>query len=95
MSQRESVKSITYLKSNAAELVREVNRDGRTVTITQNGEAKVVVMDVDTYDRWKSALTLMKLLTHGEADLQAGRTVGTDQTFKRARAAIKRSVPDG
>ena len=56
-----TVKPITYLKSNAAELVREVKEDGRTVTITQNGEAKVVVMDVDTYDRWKSALALMKL----------------------------------
>ena len=91
MSQRESVKPITYLKSHAAELVREVNADGRTVTITQNGEAKVVVMDVDTYDRWKSALALMKLLAQGEADAQAGRTVGAEETFKRARRAIKRS----
>ena len=88
MSQRESVKTITYLKSNAAELVREVNEDGRTVTITQNGEAKVVVMDVDTYDRWRSALALMKLLAQGEADVQTGRTVGTEETFERARKAI-------
>jgi prevent-host-death family protein len=95
MSQRESVKPITYLKNNAAELVREVNEDGRTVTITQNGEAKVVVMDVDTYDRWRSALTLMKLLTQGEADVQTRRTVGTEETFKRARKAIKRSDQNG
>ena len=95
MSQRESVKPITYLKSNAAELVREVNEHGRTVTITQNGEAKVVVMDVDTYDRWRSALTLMKLLAQGEADVQTGRTVGTEETFKRARKAIKRSDQNG
>ena len=95
MSQRESVKPITYLKSNAAELVREVNEDGRTVTITQNGEAKVVVMDVDTYDRWRSALALMKLLTQGEADVQTRRTVGTEETFKRARRVINRSDRDG
>ena len=94
MSQRESVKPITYLKSNAAELVREINEDGRTVTITQNGEAKVVVMDVDTYDRWRSALALMKLLAQGEADVQIGRTAGTAETFKRARKAIKRSDQD-
>lgn len=91
MSQRESVKSITYLKSNTAELVREINEDGRTVTITQNGEAKVVVMDVETYDRWKSALVLMKLLAQGGADIQTGRTIGTAETFKRARKAIKQS----
>ena len=94
MSQRESVKSITYLKSNAAELVRKVNEDGRAVTITQNGEAKVVVMDVGTYDRWRSALALMKLLAQGEADVQTGRTVGTEATFMRARKAIGRSNQD-
>jgi len=95
MSQRESVKPITYLKSNAAELVREVNEGGRTVTITQNGEAKVVVMDVDTYDRWRSTLALMKILAQGEADVQTGRTVGTEETFKRARKAIRRSDQNG
>lgn len=95
MRQRESVKSITYLKSNAAELVREINEDGRTVTITQNGEAKVVVMDVGTYDRWKSALALMKLLAQGGADVQTGRTIGTEETFNRARKALKRSDQSG
>ncbi len=95
MSQRESVKPITYLKSHAAELIREINEDGRTVTITQNGEAKVVVMDVDTYDRWRSALTLMKVLAKGEADVQARQTVGTEEVFKRTRKAIKRSESNG
>lgn len=95
MSHKEGIKPITYLKSNAADLVREVNESGRAVTITQNGEAKVVVMDVDTYDRWKSALVLMKLLAQGEADVQAGRTVGSDEALKRARKAIKRSAQSG
>ena len=91
MSQRESVKPITYLKTRTAELVREVHEEGRTVTITQNGEAKVVVMDVETHDRWRSALALMKLLAQGEADIQSGRTTGTGEAFKRARKAVKRS----
>lgn len=95
MGQKESVKPITYLKSHAADLIREVSEDGRTVTITQNGEAKVVVMDVATYDRWKSALALMKLLAQGEADFQGGRTVGTEEAFKRAKRAARRSTGDG
>ena len=91
MSQRERVKPITYLKTRTAELVREVHEEGRTVTITQNGEAKVVVMDVETHDRWRSALALMKLLAQGEADIQSGRTLGSGEALKRARRAIKRS----
>jgi prevent-host-death family protein len=51
MSRVRDVKPITYLKSRTADLVREVSEAGRPVTITQNGEAKVVVMDDETYDR--------------------------------------------
>ncbi len=56
MSERSDIKPITYLKNRTAELVREVSEQRRTVTITHNGEAKVVVMDADTYDRWRSAM---------------------------------------
>ena len=52
-------------------------------------------MNVDTYDRWKSALALMKLLAQGEADAQTGRTAGTEETFKRARKAIEQSAQNG
>ena len=46
MKLKEDIKPITYLKNNAAQLVRDVADKGRTVTITQNGEAKAVLMDV-------------------------------------------------
>lgn len=35
---------------------------GRPITITQNGEAKIVVMDVENYDRWRASLALLKVL---------------------------------
>jgi prevent-host-death family protein len=53
--------------------VREVSEEGRPITITQNGEAKVVVMDVDTYDRWRSAMALLEVLAQGEA-VHGGRS---------------------
>ena len=95
MSRRSDVKPITYLKNRTADLVREVAEGGHAVTITQNGEAKVVVMDVDTYDRWRSAMALLKLLAQGEADVEAGRAVKQPEVFRRARRAIKRSASDG
>ena len=60
MELKRDVKPITYLKNHTADLVRDVADEGRTVMITQNGEAKVVIMDVETYDRWQSAMTLLK-----------------------------------
>lgn len=95
MSQRADVKPITYLKNRTADLLREVSEGGHAVTITQNGEAKAVLMDVDTYDRWRSSMTLLKLLAQGEADIEAGRSVKQSDVFRRARKAIERSSSNG
>ena len=90
MSSKRDVRPITYLKSKTAELVFDVAETGRPVMITQNGKAKVVVMDVVTYDRWRAALAFLKLASHAEADVAAGRTVSTDEAFRRATRAIDR-----
>ena len=94
MDRTRDVKPITYLKNRTADLVREVHDNGRTVTITQNGEARVVLMDVDTYDRWRSAMALLKVLALAEADVEARRTVPQAEALRRAQAALKRARRD-
>jgi prevent-host-death family protein len=91
MSLKQSVKPITYLKNHTADLVRDVS-EGRSVMITQNGEAKVVVMDIDTYGRWRDAMALLKLVAQGEADVASGQTVSQKEALERAAAAIERAA---
>ena len=95
MKLEEDIKPVTYLKNNASQLVRTVSEQGRTVTITQNGEAKAVLMDVATYDRWKQAAVLMKLIAQGEADVAAERTLSEKEAFARAARAIERASRGG
>ena len=95
MTRRRDVKPITYLKNRTADLVREVHEGGHSVTITQNGEAKVVVMDVDTYDRWRAALALLKLIAQSEADVRRGRTVKQVEVFRRAEEVLARQRRGG
>ncbi len=94
MSRKSDVQPITYLKNNAADLVREVSEKGRSVTITQNGEAKVVLMDVRTYDRWRSAMALLKLIACGESDVQKGKTSKQVDVFRRVEKVIEKSAHD-
>jgi prevent-host-death family protein len=94
MDLEKDIKPITYLKNNTADLVREVNQTGRTMVITQNGEAKVVVMDVETYSRWRDSIALMKMISQGEGDVDTGRTVSQGNAFKRAQKAIKQASSD-
>ena len=63
--------------------------------ITQNGEAKAVVMDVELYDRWKASLAMLKILAQSEAESDAGKVVSQKDTFARAEAAIRRIERDG
>jgi len=95
MVSKKDIRPITHLKNKTADLVREVSEEGRPITITQNGEAKVVVMDVETYDRWRAAMALLKALAQGEADVAQGRTVKQAEAFRRARKAIERTARDG
>ena len=44
------VKPISYLKSHAAEIVTTLSQTREPLLITQNGEAKLVVMDVQSYE---------------------------------------------
>lgn len=84
MRSARDVVSITRLKTDAAELVRQVSEEGRTLVITQNGTARVVVMDVVEFDRMQDALVLLKMLAQSEADVAAGKTVSIDQAFADA-----------
>jgi prevent-host-death family protein len=45
------VKPISYLKSHAAQIVSDISESRQPLLITQNGEAKlVVIMDVHSYE---------------------------------------------
>ena len=95
MQHKRDIRPITYLKNNTADLIREVSDNGRTVLITQNGEAKAVVMDVELYDRWKASLAMLRILAQSETEFEAGRVVSQKDAFTRAEAAIRRAERDG
>jgi prevent-host-death family protein len=94
MSRSRDVKPITYLKNSTAQLVREVTEHGRTVLITQHGEAKVVVMDVARYDRWRNAIALAKLWSLSAEQTRRGVVVSTVEALARAEAVLNETSPE-
>ena len=45
------IKPISYLKAHAAEIVRTLGDRQEPLIITQNGEAKAVIQDIDSYEQ--------------------------------------------
>ncbi len=95
MKMREDIRPVTYLKSRAADLLKQLNETRRPVIITQNGEPRAVLQDPESYERMKSAIGLMKLLAQGEEDLRLGKTYEQDQVFRRLAARLDTSKAKG
>jgi len=89
MRLKEDIKPVAYLKACAEELLEQVNESRRPVVITDNGEARAVVLDVDSYEALRDATMLLQLAAQGEADLQAGRVLPQDQALARVRSRLR------
>jgi prevent-host-death family protein len=75
------VKPISYLKSHAAEIVRDISARREPLLITQNGEAKLVVMDVRSYEEHQETLALLKILALGNREIEQGKFRSADKVF--------------
>jgi prevent-host-death family protein len=88
MKLKEDIRPVTYLKSSAADLLAQINATHRPVVITQNGTARAVLQDPESYEKMRRAIGLLKLIAQGESDVQAGRTTAADKVFAGVRAKL-------
>lgn len=89
MPLREDIRSVSYLKSKSADLLRQINETRRPVVITQNGEARGVLQDPESYERMRETMAMLKLLALSEADVNSGKLVDHKQVFSDLRARMK------
>ena len=89
MNLKKSIKPISFLKAHAADVIKELNETHGTMIITQHGEAKAVIQDIDEYERIQEALALLKMVAHGQKDLEEGRTTSAEEVFKELDAKIQ------
>ena len=78
---RENIKPISYIKTNAAEMMKYVNERKNPIIITQNGEAKAVLVDIETYQETEDAFALMNIIKIAEKDIENGRVRKADDVF--------------
>lgn len=82
------IKPISYLKANAAEIVRQLTDEREPLVITQNGEAKLVVQDVASYEAAQETMALLKILALGNRQVEEGKVVPLAQAVRRARKRV-------
>ena len=79
------IKPISYLKANAAEILHELTELRRPLVITQNGEAKAVILDVASYEETQETLALLKILALGNRQVEDGKVKPVADVVDRLR----------
>jgi len=84
----ELIKPISYLKTHASEVIRDVSDNQKTIVITHNGEAKVILQDVKVYEQTQESMALLKILALSGKNLKEKNYKPVEQTFKDVRLRI-------
>ena len=92
MQLHQSIKPISYVKAHAAEIISGIAQTGNPLVITQNGEAKAVLIDVREYDAMQESLAMLKMLALSAREVKLGKTRDADEVFgeMEAKLAAKR-----
>ena len=76
------IKPVTYLKSRAADLLKQINETHRPVIITQNGEPKAVLQDPESFENMRNTIGILKMISQGEEDIKNRRSRSQEEVFK-------------
>mgnify|MGYP003463972068 FL=1 len=87
------IKPISYLKANAAQVLRDLAEQREPLVITQNGEATAVLQDIASYEQDQQTLALLKIIALGNQHIAQGRTVSAAQAVSDIRRRLQSETP--
>lgn len=79
------IRPISYLKAHAAEIVRNLSKQKEPLIITQNGQAKVVIQDIESYEQTQQTISLLKILSLGVRQIEEGKVLPAEEVIKSLR----------
>jgi prevent-host-death family protein len=85
----QDIKPVTYLKSKAADLLKQINETHRPVIITQNGEPKAILQDPKSYENMRNAIGILKLISQGEDEIRSGNSKPQKEVFEDIENFLK------
>ena len=92
MNLKEDIKPISYIKTNAADMLKRVNATHNPIVITQNGEARAVLLDTESYQSMVNTIGILKLLSLSEKEIEEGHVSENDAVFSRLEKRLRDEV---
>jgi prevent-host-death family protein len=88
------IKPISYVKAHAAEILDRITSEREPIIITQNGEARAVLVDVCSYEETQETLALLKALVAGTRGTETNQTYSLDEAVAELRRVRSHSSAD-
>ena len=89
MNLKNDIKPISYIKTNAADMLKQVNETHNPIIITQNGEAKAVLIDTESYQDMINSLGILKILAQGEKEIDNNQIESNEKVFSEIKNKLK------
>ena len=90
MNFKEDIKPISYIKTNAADMLKRVNETHNPIVITQHGEAKAVLIDTESYQDMIKTIGILKLISQSEKEIEEDKLVDNADVFEKLKENLKR-----
>ena len=81
---------VSDLRQHAAEVLRGIQQSKEPLVITQNGEAKVVIQDIESYEQTQETIALLKILALGDRQVEEGKIERAADVTSRLRKRRKK-----
>ncbi len=89
MKLSERIKPVSYLKAHTDRIIRELSAKRGTMVITQNGQARAIVQDIDSYEQTQESLAMLKLLAQSQRSVETGKHKLIKKAFADLAARTK------
>ena len=89
MNIKDDIKPISYIKTNAADMLKRVNETHNPLIITQNGEAKAVLLDTESYQSMINSIGILKILSQSEKDIDNDKLIKQEKVFSEVEKKLK------
>jgi len=90
MKLSQDLKPVSYFKNNMAEVLRKLNESQGTMIITQNGEARAAIMDIQAYEELQETRAMLEMVAQGNKSVAQGRYRAADQVLKEFEERLEK-----
>ncbi len=92
MKLSQDLKPVSFFKNNMAAVIRKLNEEQGTMIITQNGEAKAVLIDIKAYEDLQETMAMLEMIAQGNKDIAEKRYQPADHVLDEFERRIEKDL---